>query len=122
MEVHKVSNPRVGEANSVMMSDPKTLEKISSYVVENKLKTTLEVEVKYMVVEAKTIEMHLEGPDKDFDPKPPDKVRDEMQDQRLDTIYDDEPLVFEKDPLANNTKMLAQYPLEEIDLGKGVTP
>ena len=41
-----------------------------------------------------------------------------MQGQRLDAIYDDEPLGFEKDPLANNIKMLAQDPLEETDLGK----
>ena len=46
---------------------------------------------------------------------------DEKQDRRLDTIYDDEPLGFERDPLANNTKMLAQDPLEEIDLGEGIT-
>ena len=43
-----------------------------------------------------------------------------MQNQRLDAIYDDEPLGFEKDPLANNVKMLVQDPLEEIDLGEGL--
>lgn len=63
--------------------------------------------------------MHLEGPGKDFDPEPPDKVRNKVQGQKLDTIYDDEPLGFEKDPLENNIKMLAQDPLEEIDLGNG---
>lgn len=61
--------------------------------------------------------MYLVGLGKDFDPEPPDKVLDEVQGQRLDTIYDDEPLGFEKDPLASNPKMLAQDPLEEIDLG-----
>ena len=40
-----------------------------------------------------------------------------MQSQRLDAIYDDEPLGFEKDLVAPNIKMLAQDPLEEIDLG-----
>ena len=44
---------------------------------------------------------------------------EEMQEQRLDAIYDDEPLGFEKDPLANNIKMLAHDPLEEINLGEG---
>ena len=43
-----------------------------------------------------------------------------MQNQRLDAIYDDEPLGFEKDLLANSVKMLAQDPLEEIDLGEGL--
>lgn len=62
MEVPKVSNPWVREVNSVMMSDLQTLKRISAYVV------------KYMVVEDKKTEMHLDGPSKDFDPEPPDKV------------------------------------------------
>ena len=32
---------------------------------------------------------------------------------------DNEPLGFEKDPLSDNIKMLAQDPLEEVDLGEG---
>lgn len=71
-----------------------------------------------MVIKAKKNEMHLEGPSKHFHPDPHNKVQDEVQGQRLDTICEDEPLGFEKDPLANNTKMLAQDTLEEIDLGK----
>ena len=38
----------------------------------------------------------------------------------MDVIYDNEPLGFEKDPLVTNVKMLAQDPLEEIDLGEGL--
>ncbi|XP_050897903.1 uncharacterized protein LOC127104792 [Lathyrus oleraceus] len=49
-----------------------------------------------MVVEAKRTEAHLEGPGKDFKPEPPDKVQDEVQGQRLDTIYDDEPFWVSK--------------------------
>lgn len=60
-----------------------------------------------MAMEAKKNEAHLEGPSKDFHPKPPVKVQDELQGHRLDAIYDDEPLGFEKDPLVNNIKMLA---------------
>ncbi|XP_050890001.1 uncharacterized protein LOC127095338 [Lathyrus oleraceus] len=101
------------------MSDLQTLKRISAHVAKTKLKAALEVEVKYMVAEAKKTEMHLDGPGKDFDPEPPDNVPDEVQGQRLDAIYDDEPLGFEKDPLASNTKMLARDPLEEIDLGEG---
>ncbi|KAK2436375.1 hypothetical protein QL285_021373 [Trifolium repens] len=39
--------------------------------------------------------------------------------QRLDCIYDEEPLGFEKDPLNETPKMQAQDPLEEIDIGNG---
>lgn len=69
-----------------------------------------------MVVEASK-DFHQTGPGNDFDPEPPDKVQNKDQGQRLDAIYDDEPLGFEKDPLATNVKMLAQDPLEEIYLG-----
>src|ERR1044072_971088 len=39
--------------------------------------------------------------------------------QRLDCIYDDEPLGFEKDPHDSIKRMQAQDPFEEIDLGDG---
>lgn len=55
----------------------------------------LEAEVKYMAVEARRKETHLEGPSKDFKPKPLDKVQDKVKGQRLDIIYSDEPLGFE---------------------------
>lgn len=79
MEEHKESNQLVGEVNLMAMSESKTLEKILAYIAGGKLKVTLEVEVKYMVIEAKRNEAHLEGPDKDFEPEPPDKVQDELQ-------------------------------------------
>src|ERR1051325_4326283 len=47
------------------------------------------------------------------EPEPSDRSVDE---QRLDCIYDDEPLGFEKDHMAP-AKMQPQDPLEEIDLG-----
>ncbi|XP_050890097.1 uncharacterized protein LOC127095453 [Lathyrus oleraceus] len=71
-----------------------------------------------MVVKASEISQSI-GPGKDFDPVPSDKGQNKEKDQRLDVIYDDEPLGFEKDPLATNIKMLAQDPLEEVDLGEG---
>jgi hypothetical protein len=40
--------------------------------------------------------------------------------QRLDCIYDDEPLGFEKDPVSSNQRMQAQDPLQEIDIGDGL--
>ena len=88
-------------------------------MAETKLQTALEAVEKYMTVEANT--KCEEGPGKDFEPEPPDKPQIEEQNQRLDAIYDDEPLGFEKDPLSDNIKMLAQDPLEEIDLGVGGT-
>ncbi|CAJ2651311.1 unnamed protein product [Trifolium pratense] len=39
--------------------------------------------------------------------------------QKLDCIYDEEPLGFEKDPSNSSQKMQAQDPLEEIDIGDG---
>ena len=36
-------------------------------------------------------------------------------DQRLDAIYDKEPLGFEKDPIDSGAKMLAQDPLEQVN-------
>lgn len=44
-----------------------------------------------------------------------------LETQRLDLIYDNEPLGFEKNPSNELQKMQAQDPLEEIDLGDGIT-
>ena len=79
------------------MSESKTLEKIQAYIADNRLKATLEAEVKYMVVEAKEANVHLEGLDIDFKPESPDKEKHEVQSQMLDAIYGEEPLGFEKD-------------------------
>ena len=50
---------------------------------------------------------------------PDEKKSVKEKDQRLDAIYDDGPLGFEKDPVESNMKILAQDPLEEVDLGSG---
>ncbi|CAJ2672886.1 unnamed protein product [Trifolium pratense] len=39
--------------------------------------------------------------------------------QKMDCIYDEEPLGFEKDPSSSSQKMQAQDPLEEVDIGDG---
>jgi len=44
---------------------------------------------------------------------------DFVEDQKLDCIYNDEPLGFEEDPMGSTTKMRAQDPLEEVDIGDG---
>lgn len=99
------------------MSKSIILQKILTYIAGNRLKAALKAQVKYMVVEANEIEMHLEGPNANFEPEPPDKLPVDVAIQRLNAIYDDEPLGFEKDPITSNIKMLTHDPLEEIDLG-----
>ncbi|XP_058768518.1 uncharacterized protein LOC131642258 [Vicia villosa] len=76
-----------------------------------------------MTVDASQKEAEATGPGIHFIPQSPDdtvhgeKAPGEELNQRLDAIYDEEPLGFEKDPMAPNIKMLAQDPLEEVNLG-----
>ncbi|WJX39864.1 hypothetical protein P8452_27372 [Trifolium repens] len=73
-------------------------------MAESRLNTALEAEVQQnLAVEAKV--------EKDGTNMSPT--------QRLDCIYDDEPLGFERDPINETPKMQAQDPLEEIDIGNG---
>jgi len=84
------------------MSIPSFWDEITAYVAENKEHTAREAEnPPGMVIET------LAGDSND----------DVIYDQRLDCIYDDEPLGFEEDPLGSATKMRAQDPLEELNLG-----
>ena len=102
-----------------MTSKQSALEKITAYIAENKLKEALEAEVKYMAVEANQENSNKQCPQEDV---AEDHVTNQMggwQHQKLDAIYDDEPLGFEKDPVSTNEKMVAQDPLEEINLGVG---
>jgi hypothetical protein len=73
-------------------------------MAETKLNTALEADIQQNVAVKAKVE-------KDGGPEP--------QIQRLDCIYDDEPLGFERDPLNETPKMQAQDPLEEIDIGNG---
>lgn len=85
---------------------------VLTYTAENNQQSTLEAEVINMVVEANK-EFHQIGLRKDFNLEPPDKVQDEDQSHRLDIIYDEKPLGFEKDPLATNIKMLLKIHLRK---------
>ena len=110
-----------GMTKTVTMSESSFFENISAYLAENRLKTALEAEVKIMAIKANEETNHAKGPGIFFKPKPPDEEKPiEEKDQRLDAIYNDGPLGFEKDPVASNAKMLAQDPLEEVDLGDGI--
>ena len=73
-------------------------------MAENKLKAAKEAEV----LQKEAIETITQ-----------DTTNDLVDGQRLDCIYDDEPLGFEKDLLGSTIKMRAQDPLEEVDLGDG---
>lgn len=76
-----------------MMTEFAVLKRISAYIVENKQQLALEAEIKNMAVEASEVSPPI-GPGKYFDPEPPDEGQDVERDQRLDAIYDDEPLGF----------------------------
>src|SRR4051812_4304816 len=79
-----------------------------AYLAENKERTDLEAELeKNMAIEAMMV-------------KNEDNPEVDHQVERLDGIYDDEPLGFEMDPPGSVKRMQAQDPLEEIDLGDGV--
>ena len=73
-------------------------------MAENKFNTAKEAEV----LQKEVIETLLE-----------DTTYDLIDDQKLDCIYDDEPLGFEEDPMGSTVKMKAQDPLDEVDLGDG---
>lgn len=101
-----------------MMSELHALKKISAYIAENKLNSALEAEAN-MAVEAGDKQV-LEDFVMSIDPKTLDKSVEHKEDinmQRLDCIYDDKPLGFEKDPMAPE-KMQPQDPLDEVDLGE----
>ncbi|CAJ2628893.1 unnamed protein product [Trifolium pratense] len=85
---------------------PSTLhQRISAYMAENKINMALEATMlqENMAVEANDCENGKTLPTI----------------QKLDCIYDEEPLGFEKDPSNSSQKMQAQDPLEEIDIGDG---
>lgn len=96
------------------------LQMILAYVAETRLRAALEAKIHNMDVKATNMEIHDVGPSDKFEPKPPDKFQHmDLEIQRFDCIYDDEPLGFEKDPMSSSRKMLAQDPLEEVNLGNG---
>lgn len=112
------SSRQAGETVMMIMSELHALRMISAYIAENKLNSALEAEAN-VAVEA-TDGQVLEDFIMAIEPKPPDKVvknKEDVDMQRLDCIYDKEPLGFEKDPMAPE-KMQPQDPLEEVDLGE----
>jgi len=86
------------------MTEPNIWDKITAYMAENKSNAAKEVEI----LQKDENEILVKERDDDF-----------VEDQKLDCIYDDEPLGFEEDPMGSTTKMRAQDPLEEVDIGDG---
>jgi len=85
-----------------MTTEPNVWEKITAYVAENNEKAALEAEIEQ--------ERSIKDVDDDF----PFNL---IESQRLDCIYDNEPLDFEKNPMGSIEKMKVRDPLEEVDLG-----
>ncbi|KAK2422650.1 hypothetical protein QL285_033170 [Trifolium repens] len=93
-----------GMFTKIMMTESSAWARITAYMAETKLNTALEADVhQNMATEAKVESDGISMP----------------QAQRLNCIYDEEPLGFERDPLNETPKMQAQDPLEEIDIGDG---
>ncbi|WJX45837.1 hypothetical protein P8452_32687 [Trifolium repens] len=83
------------------MTESSAWARITAYMAETKLNTALEAEVhQNMATKAKVESNGTSVP----------------QTQRLDCIYDEEPLGFERDPLNETPKMQAQDPLEKLTL------
>src|ERR1043165_538877 len=106
-----------GGNQPLTMSELEALQRISAYLAENKINSALEAEANLAVVASKgwlSNEVNMAA-----EPKPPDiqGLKEDVEEHRLDCIYDEEPLGFEKDPMAPE-KMQPQDPLEEVDLGE----
>ncbi|CAJ2644769.1 unnamed protein product [Trifolium pratense] len=97
---------------SLMIESP-AWDRITAYATENRIKMALEA---INVQENMAVEAN-------------DDLRDKLaleasevndgEKQKLDCIYDDEPLGFEKDPHSSIQRMQAQDPLQEVDIGDG---
>lgn len=112
------SGQLAGVIAKMIMSELHALRMISAYITENKINSALEAEANVAVdaTDGQVLEDFVMA----AEPIPPDKSvenKGNVDLQRLDCIYDEEPLGFEKDPMAPE-KMQPQDPLEEVDLGE----
>ena len=103
----------------VIMTESNYYQKISAYLAKNKRRTAAAADIQNMGIEA-IDKKEIANPEGNHSPSPCDGQTSEMVDQRLDAIYDQEPLGFEKDPESSSAKMLAQDPLEEVDIIKNL--
>src|ERR1044072_6782564 len=113
----------------IPMSEADALDKITAYMAENRINAALEAGLyQKMALEAINVEKDESNQNVVLRPQDSKLLTDEhpsMKEegipisQRLDCIYDDEPLGFERDPSISTKRMQAQDPLEEVDLGDG---
>src|ERR1044072_3208442 len=90
---------QAGETITTVMSELEALRRISAYIAKNKINSAIEVEEEKMATEAVKLSV-LEEVILAVEPEALDKsklVNKSVVEQRLDCIYDDEPLGFEKD-------------------------
>ena len=92
--------------------EQKAWNRIVAYLDENEIKKALKAKLQQKMVVG-TIE---KGTFETFTEEPKEMM---VEGQKLDCVFDDGPLGFEKDPSIENKKIQAQYPLEKIDLGDG---
>lgn len=100
MESHQLGR----KIATLMMTESNIWDKITAYVAENSAKAALEAEIEQ--------EEFIKNAKDDFQ-------YNSIENQRLDCVYDDKPLGFEKDPMGSAKRMKVQDPLEEVDLGDG---
>ncbi|XP_058733336.1 uncharacterized protein LOC131604940 [Vicia villosa] len=93
------------------MSELEALKRISAYIAENKINSTLKPETDMVDKENQIQDIN------DSSTTKAETSKEDVDNQHFDCIYNDEPLGFEKDPMAPK-KMQPQDPLEEIDPGK----
>src|ERR1044072_3436430 len=113
----------------VLTSEANALNKITAYTAENRINAALEAGLYHkMALEAITVEKGQNNQDMVRQPHDSELLTNDHPNvkeggiptsQRLDCIYDDEPLGFERDPNISTKRMQAQDPLEEVDLGNG---
>ena len=98
--LHK-DGQQAGNSIILPMIESSFFEKISAYMAENEWKAALEAEVDSMAAEVNK----TGGDGSKGSPFEEQEIVD--VDQRLDAVYDKEPLGFENDPTDSGAKMLA---------------
>ncbi|CAJ2671752.1 unnamed protein product [Trifolium pratense] len=110
---YDTDKPLVGVMKLVKMIESSVWDRITAYAAENTIQ---------MAMQAIEIENDMANQaNTDFQENMADQANGSNTSdmQRLDCIYDDEPLGFERDPISLNQRMRAQDPLQEIDIGDG---
>lgn len=95
-----------------IMTELEALAYILAYMDENKIRRALEVEAHQKLVFEATIVKIIKTLKIGQNGRPT-----ASESCRLDYIYDDKPLGFEKDPMTSTKRMQEQVPLEEVNLG-----